>query len=369
MLKKWYFAMNGNAVGSYAPMMQRAVLSCLKNTSLKPYCLYDGVEHPVLGWMVEHGVTLIRHRVSLYDHIMATPDTTNWKKSIATGAYLRVDIPSIETEEEYILYTDADVLFLRQPRYTGRPKYFAAAPENDPNNWEFVNTGAMVMNVPAMKNEHENFLARSKDRLNAFASKGHGTYDQGSLNAYYAGKWERLPLEMNWKPYWGLNRSADIIHFHGPKPEHIAKIANKNLVTIPEVYVNLYNLSQSGMNYYLGFYDSFSVETSDSGKVVGFVDGINLKKDDLFSIEGWGLTIKGKGVGEFKVTYDGSPVNITSLTRVDRPDVIRRLPEGSLQCGFNILVKLPEKADKSKIELYAGSESVVIPRAKSFITR
>ncbi|MBJ3763921.1 hypothetical protein ILP92_14305 [Maribius pontilimi] len=30
-----------------------------------------------------------------------------------------------------------------------------------------------------------------------------------------------LPLENNWKPYWGTDPDARIIHFHGPKAQDI----------------------------------------------------------------------------------------------------------------------------------------------------
>lgn len=29
---------------------------------------------------------------------------------------------------------------------------------------------------------------------------------------------EILPIEYNWKPYWGINGNAKLIHFHGMKP-------------------------------------------------------------------------------------------------------------------------------------------------------
>jgi hypothetical protein len=32
------------------------------------------------------------------------------------------------------------------------------------------------------------------------------------------GGWKPLRPELNWKPYWGINPAAKIIHFHGPKP-------------------------------------------------------------------------------------------------------------------------------------------------------
>ena len=28
-----------------------------------------------------------------------------------------------------------------------------------------------------------------------------------------------LPPRFNWKPYWGMDKDAVIVHFHGPKPE------------------------------------------------------------------------------------------------------------------------------------------------------
>ena len=43
---------------------------------------------------------------------------------------------------------------------------------------------------------------------------------------------------MNWKPYWGRNDAASIIHFHGPKPRQIASIkagkylGKRNLVSL-----------------------------------------------------------------------------------------------------------------------------------------
>ena len=47
-------------------------------------------------------------------------------------------------------------------------------------------------------------------------------WDQTAYKMFYAGifgfKWHKLPPELNWKPYWGDYSSANIIHFHGPKP-------------------------------------------------------------------------------------------------------------------------------------------------------
>ena len=52
----------------------------------------------------------------------------------------------------------------------------------------------------------------------------YGPLDQGAYNAFYQGRFDvhRSPV-FNWKPYWGYNSGAKLIHFHGPKvPEYLA---------------------------------------------------------------------------------------------------------------------------------------------------
>ena len=45
-----------------------------------------------------------------------------------------------------------------------------------------------------------------------------GLFDQGYLNELCFNDMEILPIEYNWKPYWGINGNAKLIHFHGMKP-------------------------------------------------------------------------------------------------------------------------------------------------------
>ena len=70
------------------------------------------------------------------------------------------------------------------------------------------------MNVPNMRKKcSEIFNAMEKgDREST------GLYDQGYLNQFCFHDMTPLPLEYNWKPYWGYNPDAKIIHFHGMKP-------------------------------------------------------------------------------------------------------------------------------------------------------
>jgi hypothetical protein len=63
-------------------------------------------------------------------------------------------------------------------------------------------------------------------------------------------RWSRLPLEMNWKPYWGWNPDASIVHFHGPKPQFIEAILSGK-GEVPKVYQNIYAKSPEGSQRYL----------------------------------------------------------------------------------------------------------------------
>ncbi len=48
------------------------------------------------------------------------------------------------------------------------------------------------------------------------------SWDEAAYRWFYRDSngplWDRLRPELNWKPYWGWNPQARIIHFHGPSP-------------------------------------------------------------------------------------------------------------------------------------------------------
>ena len=52
--------------------------------------------------------------------------------------------------------------------------------------------------------------------------------------------YDELPEIQNWKPYWGTNEDAEIIHFHGPKPPHAKALMDNNGDLLPEVLKELY---------------------------------------------------------------------------------------------------------------------------------
>jgi len=93
--------------------------------------------------------------------------------------------------------------------------------------------------------------------------------DQGLIISYFGPTATRLPDNYNWKPYWGINHDAVIVHFHGFKPssgKYAQCIANShhhdhsNMTAAFQCGVRVYNtlVSQSLSRKYVSNYSDIS---------------------------------------------------------------------------------------------------------------
>ncbi|NEQ35515.1 MAG: hypothetical protein F6K40_04045 [Okeania sp. SIO3I5] len=219
---KWFFGINdfSNYFENYSQLIKVAVYTANKNTTLEPFCIYDGQENELTKWLRENNVDIIFHRSPHYQQLKQSfPHAL----PTAAGAFLRVEIPKIVEikgiKDEYVLYTDCDVMFFNDVvdyLQNLTCKYFAIAPQENPNDWvNQVNTGVMYMNTRNLLDVHEDFNKFIAQNLGELLKQ---SYDQGAYKRYFRGKWDRLDLTMNWKPYWKINQEIKILHFHGPKP-------------------------------------------------------------------------------------------------------------------------------------------------------
>ncbi len=220
---KWYFAVNEATLTHFdhdlPGLMLAAVASARANTSLRPHLLYDGRDNHTIARLRALGVTIVEHKISYYEQLdkSRSPD---YNMLIAAGAFLRSEIPKLEHEDKFILYTDCDVIFRNNPSFLDRePEYFASAPEIRPDDYEDLNTGVMLMNLSALRGDLGKFLHFIVNNFETFVS-----YDQCAYKRYYAGRYDLLPASANWKPYWGWSDKAEIVHFHGPKPIAVRKV-------------------------------------------------------------------------------------------------------------------------------------------------
>ena len=256
---KWYFAMSEASLArpehDWPGLMMAAVNSAARNTSLRPHLLYDGQSNALTDDLARRGVTIIPHRVSLYEALAAYAARTRQQAMwlpMAAAAFLRFDIPILEQEDARVLYTDVDVLFLTEPRFFAaeRPSLFAASTQQT-DQYDDMNSGVMLINVPAMRTDHAALCAFAEANLQL-------GLDQEVLRVFYRGRYDLLDRSLNWKPYWGHNPLAQIVHFHGPKPTLVrTALQNPGLQTNPD-WLLLLGQSPGGYRTYLDLWDSYA---------------------------------------------------------------------------------------------------------------
>ena len=217
--------MESQGLPRYGPLIQAAVISCRNHTSLDPVFLWYDPNGHMPQWLrdffAKYQVKVLFQESRIYRAAQARNIEVNHYTS---GIFLRFDIPEIEQDDDLVLYTDCDVMFRQELALNDlRPRIFAAGPEFYPDYWGYFNSGVMLMNIPEMRRTSPYLFEATLARMQAGFGVGH---DQGDLNAFYFEQWDRLPLEYNWKPYWGVNDRSVILHFHGPKPMDLYAIFN-----------------------------------------------------------------------------------------------------------------------------------------------
>jgi len=221
---RWYFATDeAGGLGQAGALARLAVLSARAVGGLEPVLLYYGARSAFTEWMEQHGVAVVDAAPGFLT-AMEQAQADGVYRPHTIGHWLRVAIPQVEHEREFVLYTDCDVIFLQHFDWSLiRPRVFAAAPEFSPEAWRYFNAGVMVLNVPAMRATYPAFEEHITSRI---LSGDSFTYDdQIALNEAYCGLWEQLDPRFNWKPYWDFNAAAVLLHFHGPKPDILNAIA------------------------------------------------------------------------------------------------------------------------------------------------
>lgn len=230
---KWVFALSVDSNPVYFKHAQVAVRSALANTSLVPYCIMvgtKGVPTQAEKWLIGMGVVVIRHTPQWANQTAANfhaagggEEAGGWNTANDMIASLvRFDIPVLGFVDRYVLYTDADVIFLRDPNFGdfGRelPMTFSIGTELKAGTGfkvqgtSRVNAGVLLLNIPAMRASHDKFIQAT------FA--GHHTDSKEAYLSFYNMSTVAAPL-FNWRPYWQTTdaewSSIAVVHFNGPK--------------------------------------------------------------------------------------------------------------------------------------------------------
>ena len=256
----WVFAVSGHSSHANDGLVRVAVSSALANTTLRPICLHAGERNNSLHAWLESRVEIVHHTPEWLPSLLEAAERARSRGEADTltplfsddaallGTLLRVDVPLMEVLDgsPYVLYTDADVVFLSDislEDFTSGgkhalPEYFTMGAEvvggqttqrqtdddDEPSSVvDYGNAGVMLMNLPNMRASHAGFVSWLFNESNVERGLNFGIYgpaDQGALNEYYQGNFSVVAWPLfNWKPYWGYTTNASLIHFHGPKPD------------------------------------------------------------------------------------------------------------------------------------------------------
>ena len=227
---KWYFAITGTTLDAdpdqgFRDCIRAAVASARSRTNLRPHMIYDGPASEFTQEMEAQGVTVIFHRLTFHEKLKRAQERQKpeWPEYMTTaeGAFMRLEIGLLENEESHVLYTDCDVMFETAVTIDHlRPELFAIAPQFKPDSfYEDVNCGVMILNVDRMRRDRPALIEFMCENFARIAG-----YDQELLQLYYRGRWDPLSPVYNWKPHWGAQPDARIVHFHGPKPAAAARL-------------------------------------------------------------------------------------------------------------------------------------------------
>lgn len=225
---KCYFAFSNDISNKhyYVEMLKACLESARKNTTLDLHCLYDGnKEDDLYDLLLQYNVKVKIASIPFYDKLSGiyTKEYMLDKfgfiisENSMRSRFLRMMISEYENDE-YFLYCDTDLLFLKDITlndFPCLPKTVAVCPEFEKSdNYDFFNAGVMLINTPVAKEKYKTFINMIENGIKAQTE----CCDQGYLNDLYRNQFDKLPLEYNWKPYWGINENTKILHFHGIKP-------------------------------------------------------------------------------------------------------------------------------------------------------
>jgi len=226
-VKKVFFGYNFESVKDYADHIKVAINSCIKNTNLDIYFMYCGRDDELLDWLKSQPIKLID--VSGFSLLnMLANYYENGRLAIARGAWQRLIIPQVCKKlgitDTHVLYTDIDVIFMQNMEKSIDLNIDKFACALQMPSGSVYNTGVMIINIAYFESIYEPLLDSRKRYYSKNGNFTVGGYDQVALNAYISK--DQITIldhhEWNFAPHMhGDFKNSRIIHFHGPKAEHI----------------------------------------------------------------------------------------------------------------------------------------------------
>lgn len=279
---KCYFALSDDVSNNetYYAMFLCTLESAKKNTSLELHCLYDFRKtytnfiqnDRIYKLLKEYGVII--HEISIdFEKSLFNIYTDDYLAKIGVtknslySRFLRFMIADVEKTDEFVLYADTDVIFIKDitlDLFNEFPKTVAVCPEFD-NTYKYqnFNAGIMLLNMTSYR-EAKNILIRM---LNSKVYAKDECCDQGYLNTIYEKKFEKLDNRFNWKPYWGIDKNAYIVHLHGLKPSVNENVDNHFIPFVSEL-LKKNKFAKEGWFYYFDLFCKYAIKVCNRQEVL-----------------------------------------------------------------------------------------------------
>lgn len=206
---------------------------------------------PDIRWLLQHNVTIVNNNIKWAERLYSKPSSAH-TPDMMIGTLQRIDIPIQKQlrQYNYMLYTDADVIFTQPLYWTDfplpLPKSILMGYGADPTLP--CDTGVMLVNMVTMQRTYAAFLEHilSNDQMYWPGCVGgvckvdvvlvsscdrncvvtcvspcrYGPLDQGALNSFYMASMDNkcgLPRDLNMPMLLEKVHTAKVLHFLGPK--------------------------------------------------------------------------------------------------------------------------------------------------------
>jgi hypothetical protein len=229
----WLTTANDKMNEEYFNMLKASIVSG-KRAGLRPYVLYQGLkDSSIYKWLESENIVIIIHDLSIEAALLRLVETDRelhmesshlyGSDDAVIGTWQRIDIPILDVirHENFILFTDCDVVFQANISLADfpapLPKFMAMAEERF-QGFPY-NAGVILFNMVAMSESYQGFIKWILNQNNGLYYGKYGPGDQGAYNEYYEKplKENLLTQQFNAKPYHQTHLKTKIIHFHGPK--------------------------------------------------------------------------------------------------------------------------------------------------------
>ncbi len=250
---KWFMAANEDSLKNqqFIRLLRLALFTAKKNTKLDPFLIYEGKPCDEVSILSSEGIKILSTTLSISDELEAwMSDNYPGRQHLTTrrGAFLRTEMPRVlkehEITDEFVLYTDCDVMFMKAPDIAHvHPKCIAACGRKEGSSrwlrrggyWHF-SSGVLVINTRSVTNSYVDFQQFVLGNGNGierpsspFFQKNLFLSDQVSLNLFYRNRIDNMPAKLNWNPSSGVSEKAEIVHFNGLKWTEWAQFEDKQL--------------------------------------------------------------------------------------------------------------------------------------------